>query len=593
MEIVGYLIVPSTIIDSLVDKSSLQTELEAKRAEINLLNTKKEIIEVELDTIYEYGDPIKTVITKEEYDKLDDRYRTVETKYETVEGDDGDDDQKAVTTYYRLTYKTVTVKAGLEKYLTASTNLQEITSIYTQYRNYAGAYMNDLNGNVDSSNVDSNILSSVRTELEKYVKYRTKYNSYLSDVNTYKPCYEAALNILGANALNDYQTLLNNIKTVQTRVKILEVATKDTTNVKVKVDKNTYYIQGKRTGRTDVKEYIFSLVCRVLVKDTTPIIDEQGGTEYDRYSIVNRAVKMICDDNMDIISHDAFDTVAYEQITINTDEVDDNGRIVTEDKDLLLTVPADKFKGLSIVDLIDVNDIQYGIIKKIIDTSIDEIQKVQLPDLDWPNIFKRKGGNYADIYLDPAFSQITNGKIETEQVIQTTGVEGTKYVWKGDYPLDRLIYTIQSNLDILMANQKIKGDVYGNLYATMMTQAIQSATVLEQARIQAYEQASQFQIKSMLEYYLGCITAKLNVVKALAEVQVTFLQKSIAKAQVKLYNVQTNGFKSNNINKLFSAQLDGATTSFSAGMTETPPAVYGNAELMSLYTQVGSDMLLM
>ena len=377
---------------------------------------------------------------------------------------------------------------------------------------------------------------------------------------------------------NDIES--NNAKI--TRIKsVLENST-----IQIKLDKHKMFVEGKIISEepqyddegneipvTDNK-YLVSLTCRCIIKDTVPTIDEDGEQivqDYDRYQLLNRAITMRLNANLDIIEHDSFELIAYEI-------------------DELITIPANSFAGASIVNILEMNDYKYEDIKLVIDTGLEEIKKVKLPDLDWDNMFKRGGGNYADVYLDSNFSKITDGLIETETIKQSTGVTETKQVWKGSYPLDRLIYTIQSNLDILMNNRKINGDAYGNLYATLLVQAIQSATVLEQARIQAYEQASQFQIKSMIEYYLGAINAKLNVVKTLAEVSTTFLNKAVLQAQIKLYNVQMNGFKANNTYKLFNTQYEGASTAYTSGMLDTPPAIMNNSDMCSLYTQVGSDM---
>ena len=341
----------------------------------------------------------------------------------------------------------------------------------------------------------------------------------------------------------------------------------------VKLYLNKLYVEGKQTSVDN--EYILTVSARCITKDTiTSVDDESTTTEFERYNSITRGIKVTCNANLDILTNEAFQLIEYA-----------TGNVVD--------VAANTLAGSTIVNILETSDVEYGDLKTIIDTALDEIKKVNLPDIDWDNIFKRKGVDYADVYLDSDFSKLTDGEVKSKQEVSATGLTETIYYWEGKWPLDRLIYTIQSNLDILLKNQRIKGDVYGNLYATLMAQAINSATVLEQARIQAYEQASQFQIKSMLEYYLGVITAKLNIMKSLAEVQTQFLQKCIVKAQIKLYYIQSNGFKANNISKLFNAQLDGATTAFSAGMTETPPAVYNNAELMGLYTQVGSDMMLL
>ena len=395
--------------------------------------------------------------------------------------------------------------------------------------------------------------------------------------------------------LTKEKTLLEyNIAYYKTKVANLNniLKAKSTT---IYLDQNKLFLDGKKTSREDANEYIFRLSGRCKVMGHVPLsnvtyttydatqtgydsnatptltTNKYSSQTYEKYADITRSIKIICDDNLDIISHEEFELIIYELDT---------------------TVPilADTLKGHSIINLIDLSDIQYGDIKKVTDTALDEISKVNLPELDWENMFKRGGGNYADIYLKPEFSIITNGYISTEETKNDTGVSSTKQVWKGDYPLDRLIYAIQNNLDILMSNQRIKGDIYGNLYATLMAQAIQSATVLEQARIQAYEQASQFQIKSMIEYYLGAINAKLSVIKTLAEVQTQFLAKAVYQSQIKLNNIQAAGFKANNINKLFTAQLEGASSAYTTGMLDIPPAIYNNSDLMSLYTNLGNNM---
>lgn len=389
---------------------------------------------------------------------------------------------------------------------------------------------------------------------------------------------ELAQNMNAIIAANELKSKLTTRKLIlvaekpqkEAQLKSIDEILNKNSSVTIKLDKHKMFVEGKKI--TD-EEYLISLTGRCLVRDVVPQVtdDIEKPLPYDRYNIINRVIRMKLDNNLNILSHDAFELIAYEV-------------------DELIPIPADTFAGTSIVNILEANDYKYEEVKSVIDSGLKEIERVKLPELDWENMFKRGGGNYADIYLKPDFSKITDGRIETETITQSTGISESKQVWKGNYPLDRLIYTIQSNLDILMANRKINGDAYGNLYATLLVQAIQSSTVLEQARLQAYEQASQFQIKSMIEYYLGAITAKLNVVKTLAEVSTAFLQKSILQAQIKLYNIQTNGFKANNINKLFTAQFDGASTAYTSGMLDTPPSILNNSDLMSLYTNVGSDM---
>lgn len=372
----------------------------------------------------------------------------------------------------------------------------------------------------------------------------------------------------------------------QSKITNIDKLLTESSSIQIKLDKHKLFVEGKilttepqydENGQeiiTNNNKYIVSLTGRCIIKSLVPIIDEDGEEtkqEYDRYQLINRVIKMTLNANLDIIEHDSFELIAYEI-------------------DELITIPSNSFVGSSIVNILEMNDYKYEDIKTVIDTGLAEIKKVQLPDLNWDKMFQRNGDDYADVYLNADFSKITDGLIQEETIQQTTGITETKQVWKGTYPLDRLIYAIQSNLDILTANRKINGDAYGNLYATLMVQAIQSATVLEQARIQAYEQASQFQIKSMIEYYLGAISAKLNVVKTLAEVSTTFLNKAVLQAQIKLYNIQMNGFKANNIYKLFNTQYEGASTAYTSGMLDTPPAIMNNPDMLSLYSNVGSDM---
>lgn len=372
-------------------------------------------------------------------------------------------------------------------------------------------------------------------------------------------------------------------------------------NYNIKIHQNKIAVYGKQLTEPNI--YLLSLTYVCIINQDATATTERATTKYiDKISKKEMAVEFEVEgSNFDYVASTGDTTYTYEHyinmslgIKVKTNDnldileaepiklLDTSGALIYSTKDFLV--------GSSIVNIAEVNDYKYEDIKNVVDTGLNEIKKVVLPDLNWDNMFRRNNGNYADVYLNSNFSKITDGKIENETTTQSTGIKETKQVWKGNYPLDRLIYTIQSNLDILMANRKINGDAYGNLYATLLVQAIQSATILEQARIQAYEQASQFQIKSMIEYYLGAITAKLNVIKTLAEVSSLFLDKSLKKAQIKLYDIQSNGFKANNINKLFTTQFEGASTAFTSGMLDAPPAPLNDADLMSLYTRVGSDM---
>lgn len=343
----------------------------------------------------------------------------------------------------------------------------------------------------------------------------------------------------------------------------------------IKLFGHKFYVEGK--GNTETMEFQCVLRCSCIVISKVPQGDENVlvyDQEYEQYTNISRGIKIIFDNNFMVTNHEAFNLINYT-----------DGSAVE--------MPADCLAGTYLVNILENADEDYEAINQIKQEALAELKKITLPELDWEAMFKRQGGNYADIYLSHNFSKLTDGIITTEKYQEITGLgttEKERQIWSGNYPIDKFAYVIQSNLDILLANQKINDATYASLYGQLFMAALQQATILEQARIQAYEQASQFQIRTIVEYYLGIITAKLNTLKSLAEYDLTLLNKAIVKMQTKLYNVQLSGFKANNINKLFQAQLDGASTAFSMGLTETPPAVYNNAELMSLYTRTGISM---
>jgi hypothetical protein len=621
MEISGYLIVSSDIIkNNIINSEEIVNLLKEKIEKYEELYAKYKSQDKkvsEYTTIYggkspeEYQNIVNTYVTGTNLDALGQSQKcknAVEsknmatlfrTKIKNILDGIGDEvtyyngttydelKEQYTTAYNAYTAGNTSVKETMDYLYQAITQRNSVMARYTM----AAEVLEGLTEAYENNAYDAYVLKCEQTYLNLVNQarvYEAEEINLMADIATLIAEIKKLYKILG---IDESKYVTKDENTGETSYgytfKLENFTAIDLDSMEIKLDQNKMFLDGKRTSRTDVNEYIFRLSARYKVKAQVPdanaeyttydsdgsnVTKNQYTTEtYDQFVSVTRAVKMICDDNLDIISHDAFEAVLYhEGITI--------------------PIKADTLKGMTVVNLIDLSDIQYGDIKKVTDTALEEISKVQLPELDWANMFRRKGGNYADIYLSPDFSVITNGYVATETAVSDTGVPATKQVWKGDYPLDRLIYTIQSNLDILMANQRIKGDVYGNLYATLMAQAIQSATVLEQARLQAYEQASQFQVKTMVEYYLGAINAKLSVIKTLAEVQTQFLQKAVYQAQIKLYNVQTHGFKANNINKLFTAQLDGASTAYTAGMLDIPPACYNNADLMGLYTDLSNNM---
>ena len=179
-----------------------------------------------------------------------------------------------------------------------------------------------------------------------------------------------------------------------------------------------------------------------------------------------------------------------------------------------------------------------------------------------------------ELDLDARNFLITNGQVVEEQLIN--GVEGVpnnkRVVWQGDYPLDKLIYVIRSNLDILSYNQFLKNDQYAGFYAQLFGKAMELAVDLEKHRI-----------TTLANLYLGLL-------KVLSEYDVSKLQMATARLQCRVYYAQYQGFKSNNINKLFGSQLDGSSSAFAAGMTDVTPPVFNDATLMTTYSQVATAM---
>ena len=338
----------------------------------------------------------------------------------------------------------------------------------------------------------------------------------------------------------------------------------------VKIDMNRMSIEGGQTST--INEFNVILTFRCIINSRVPKVEASDPElNYDKYGLVSRGIKITTNPNLDIVTNEEFTAVSYADGS-------------------LVTMPENCLAGSTIVNILE-NTASTDDVKSILDKALDELNKVNLPNLDWTNMFLRNGKPYADVYLDSNFSVITDGVKQIETTTDAiTGQQNKKAVWRGNYPLDRMIYTIQSNLDILFENNAINKDMYGNLYATLFGQALQTSAVLEQARLELYENASQFQIKSQIEYYLQAITAKISILKALADFEISVLEKALTKIKSKVFYVQMNGYKANNIQKTFATQLDGISTSYAAGILDTTPSIYNNAELMSLYTQVKTDM---
>lgn len=200
-----------------------------------------------------------------------------------------------------------------------------------------------------------------------------------------------------------------------------------------------------------------------------------------------------------------------------------------------------------------------------IDTAIEQIINVlnSLPTLQ----------------LDSNSFSISDGKVVKEDITNDiTGVSsGTREVWRGSYPLDKLLNAIRGNLDILHANQLLKDDQYAGIYTELLSQAMQYAVDLEKHRITTIS------------------TMVLGALKPLTDIKLTQIQidntKNTSKLQCRVYYAQYKGFKSNNINKLFGTQIDGASSAFSSGMLESAPPIFNMSSVMELYSKVANAMV--
>lgn len=164
---------------------------------------------------------------------------------------------------------------------------------------------------------------------------------------------------------------------------------------------------------------------------------------------------------------------------------------------------------------------------------------------------------------------LTDGSINIETTTYIDGTTDKRWRWFGTKPLDKLIYIMQSQLDLLYKNYRVGTDILASTYTNVFPQII----------------------KTGLEYNSTLISNKVKVISALSNLKESSYKNILSKVQSKWFYIQMQAFKSNNVQKLFNAQYEGASTSFTAGMSDYAPRINSDDELMSLYGKVASQFL--
>lgn len=301
----------------------------------------------------------------------------------------------------------------------------------------------------------------------------------------------------------------------------------------IQLPSDRLFVEGTETAQKNVYSCVVTAKC--VVSERVPSGDTSSGStgsSYDKYVTISTGVTITTNEALDIITISPFDLVTRSGSTVTISNI-----------------------RSTIVNLLFTHS-NTGDTEEITKKVLDNLKK--LPELD----------------LDAKNFLITNGKIVEEQLL--SGVEGVpsknRVIWQGDYPLDKLIYVIRSNLDILSYNQFLKNDQYAGFYSQLFGKAMELAIDLEKHRI-----------TTLANLYLGLL-------RVLSEYDVSKLQMATARLQCRVYYAQYQGFRSNNINKLFGSQLDGSSSAFAAGMTDVTPPVFNDATLMTTYSQVATAM---
>ena len=301
----------------------------------------------------------------------------------------------------------------------------------------------------------------------------------------------------------------------------------------IQLPSDRLFVEGTETAQKNVYSCVVTAKC--VVSERVPSGDTSSGStgsSYDKYVTISTGVTITTNESLDIITISPFDLVTRSGSTVTINNIKS-----------------------TIVNLLFTHS-NTGDTEEITKKVLDNLKK--LPELD----------------LDAKNFLITNGKVVEEQLL--SGVEGVpsknRVIWQGDYPLDKLIYVIRSNLDILSYNQFLKNDQYAGFYSQLFGKAMELAIDLEKHRI-----------TTLANLYLGLL-------RVLSEYDVSKLKMATARLQCRVYYAQYQGFRSNNINKLFGSQLDGSSSAFAAGMTDVTPPVFNDATLMTTYSQVATAM---
>ena len=301
----------------------------------------------------------------------------------------------------------------------------------------------------------------------------------------------------------------------------------------IQLPSDRLFVEGTETAQKNVYSCVVTAKC--VVSERVPSGDTSSGStgsSYDKYVTISTGVTITTNESLDIITISPFDLVTRSGTTVTINNIKS-----------------------TIVNLLFTHS-NTGDTEEITKKVLDNLKK--LPELD----------------LDAKNFLITNGKVVEEQLL--SGVEGVpsknRVIWQGDYPLDKLIYVIRSNLDILSYNQFLKNDQYAGFYSQLFGKAMELAIDLEKHRI-----------TTLANLYLGLL-------RVLSEYDVSKLKMATARLQCRVYYAQYQGFRSNNINKLFGSQLDGSSSAFAAGMTDVTPPVFNDATLMTTYSQVATAM---
>ena len=301
----------------------------------------------------------------------------------------------------------------------------------------------------------------------------------------------------------------------------------------IQLPSDRLFVEGTETAQKNVYSCVVTAKC--VVSERVPSGDTSSGStgsSYDKYVTISTGVTITTNEALDIITISPFDLVTRSGSTVTINNIKS-----------------------TIVNLLFTHS-NTGDTEEITKKVLDNLKK--LPELD----------------LDAKNFLITNGKVVEEQLV--SGVEGVpsknRVIWQGDYPLDKLIYVIRSNLDILSYNQFLKNDQYAGFYSQLFGKAMELAIDLEKHRI-----------TTLANLYLGLL-------RVLSEYDVSKLKMATARLQCRVYYAQYQGFRSNNINKLFGSQLDGSSSAFAAGMTDVTPPVFNDATLMTTYSQVATAM---